>query len=318
MPGSAESSTTGLSPARHPMTLTDTRGILHPAEQAEHRSLIRLPPSTTTRGYVEWYWSVRWDLRGRPPYRTQVLPFPSVNVTFERTDTCTGGFVNGVCTTTFIRELSGLGETFGIRFRAGGFGAFTGLDVGAFRDRAVNIIDIMPEAAGLTERMLEAATDEQRRAVAEEYLTSRSVVHDPVYPLVLRIIEAMATDRELTKVGQITERFDVSVRTLQRMFRRYVGAGPKWVLRRYRLQDGAELLARGRVEDLAALASELGYFDQAHFSHEFTAAVGMSPSEYAKKSLGVRDEVTEKGLRAEISRLDSAEGEAGVRVPCTR
>ncbi|WP_330231855.1 helix-turn-helix domain-containing protein [Nocardia sp. NBC_00508] len=273
---------------------TDTKGILHPAEQAKHRSLVRLPPSNAVDRHIEWYWAVRWDLRGRPPYRAEVLPYPSVNITFERSATRTGGFVNGVYTAKFVRELSGMGEVFGIRFRAGGFGAFTGLDVGSFRDGTVSITDVMPDAAGLTERVLDAPTDERRRIVVEEYLTSRPAVEDPTYRLVLRIVDAMATDQELTRVDQVTDRFGVTARTLQRMFRRYVGAGPKWVLRRYRLQDGADLLAKGRTEDLAALAAELGYFDQAHFSREFTLEVGMAPLEYAKNSLRFRDEVTAK------------------------
>ncbi|WP_083880511.1 helix-turn-helix domain-containing protein [Nocardia araoensis] len=294
MPSSAESSAAGPPRPRNPLAPADTKGILHPDEQAKHRSLVRLPPSPAVDRYVEWYWAVGWDLRGRPPYRAEVLSYPSVNVTFERSETRTGGFVNGVTTTKFIRELSGLGETFGIRFRAGGFGAFTGLDVGSFRDRAVPLADVLPDATSLTERVLEAPTVERRRRVVEEYLADHPAVEDPTYRLVLRIVDAMATDQELTRVDQIAERFDVPARTLQRMFRRYVGAGPKWVLRRYRLQDGADLLAKGRTEDLAALAAELGYFDQAHFSREFTAEVGMAPGEYAKNSLRLRNEVTAK------------------------
>ncbi|WP_406273608.1 helix-turn-helix domain-containing protein [Nocardia sp. NBC_00881] len=294
MPGRAESPGTEPGRARNPALPADTKGILHPDEQAKHRSLARLVPGPAMDRYVEWYWSVRWDLRGRPPYRAEVLSYPSVNITFERSDARSGGFVNGVSTGKYVRELSGLGETFGIRFRAGGFGAFTGLDVGSFRDSSVGLTDIMPEAAGLAERVLDVPTDGQRRAVVEEFLAGRPSVDDSTYRLVLRIVDAMANDLELTRVDQITDRFGVPTRTLQRMFRRYVGAGPKWVLRRYRLQDGADLLAKGRTEDLAALAADLGYFDQAHFSREFTAEVGMTPLEYAKNSLRSRNEVTSK------------------------
>ncbi|MFF3224264.1 DUF6597 domain-containing transcriptional factor [Nocardia suismassiliense] len=292
MPGSTDSARL----PRNPVAPADTTGILHPDEQAKYRSLARLPAGPAVDRFVEWYWSVRWDLRGRPPYRAEVLSYPSVNLTFERSATRTGGFVTGVCTTKFIRELHGAGEVFGVRFRAGGFGAYTGLDVGSFRDTTVDLIDVMPEARGLTDRVLDATTDEQRSAVLDEFLAARPAADDPTYHLVLRIIDAMAGDAELTRVDQITDRFGIPTRTLQRMFRRYVGAGPKWVLRRYRLQDGAELLARGRTEDLAALAAELGYFDQAHFSREFTAEVGMAPLEYAKNSLRSRNEVTAKVL----------------------
>ncbi|MGQ4599946.1 DUF6597 domain-containing transcriptional factor [Nocardia sp. R6R-6] len=294
MPSNAESSAVEPQQSRNPSRPTDTKGILHPAEQAKHRALVRLPPSDAVGHYIEWYWAVSWDLRGRPPYRAEVLSYPSVNVTFERSGTRTGGFVNGVCTTRFIRELSGVGQTFGIRFRAGGFGAFTGLEAGSFRDRVVAVADVLPDAAGLTERVLGAATDERRRAVVEEYLMGRPAVDDPTYRMVLRIVDTMAADQELTRVDQITDRFGVPARTLQRMFRRYVGASPKWVLRRYRLQDAADLLAKGRTEDLAALAAELGYFDQAHFSREFTAEVGTAPLKYANNSLRSRDELTAK------------------------
>ncbi|MBF6329990.1 helix-turn-helix transcriptional regulator [Nocardia transvalensis] len=267
------------------------KGILRPHEQARHRTLGRLPAGSETARFIEWYWTVSWDLRGRPTYLAEVLPFPSVNVTFERTHTRTGGWVNGVSTVKYTRELSGVGETFGVKFRPGGFGAFTGLDVGAFRDTAIELTEVLPEAAGLTDKVLSAATDEQRRAIVEDFFAdaARHTAVDDAYRLVLRIIAAMESDRELTRVDQVTERFDVPVRTLQRLFRRYVGAGPKWVLRRYRLQDGAHLLATGRTADLAALALDLGYFDQAHFSREFAKEVGMAPLEYARTSLISQD-----------------------------
>lgn len=246
--------------------------------------LTRLPAGPELSRFVEWYWHVRWDLRGCPPFLAEVLPFPSVNLTFERTHTRTGGFVNGVCTTKFTRELSEEGETFAVKFRPGGFGAFTGLDVGSFRDTALDITEALPRASGLTGRVLSAATAEQRRDLLEDFFAdaARTAPIDESYRLVLRIIAAMESDRDLTRVDQVTERFGVPIRTLQRLFRRYVGASPKWVLRRYRLQDGAQLLADGRTADLAALALDLGYFDQAHFSREFAAEVGMAPLEYAR------------------------------------
>lgn len=267
------------------------KAILHPGEQARHRSLIRLQPGPRMRAFVAQYWSVRWDLPEWPPYSAEVLPYPCVNVTFERTSTRCGGFVNGVCTTKFVRELSGKGETFGVRFREGGFGAFTGLDVGSFRDSAVGLTDVLPEAAGLCEQVLAQPSDEGRRRLVEEFLSARPVGTDPNYRLVRDIVDAMVVDERLTSVGQVTEQFGVSNRSLQRVFRRYIGAGPKWVLRRYRLQDGADLLARGHIGDLAAMAAELGYFDQAHFTREFTAEIGMAPLAYAKSSLRSRNEV---------------------------
>ncbi|WP_308015077.1 AraC family transcriptional regulator [Nocardia coffeae] len=263
------------------------KGILHPRTQARHRRLTRVPASAQMSRFVEWYWEVRWDLRGCPPFVAEVLPFPSVNLTFERTTASTGGFVNGVCTTKFTRELAEEGEAFAVKFRPGGFGAFTGLDVASFRDSAIDLIEVLPQAEGLTERVLAVPTAERRRDVVEDFFAeqARTAVVDDNYRLLLRMIAAMESDRDLLRVDQVAERFGVPIRTLQRLFRRYVGANPKWVLRRYRLQDGAQLLADGRTEDLAALALDLGYFDQAHFSREFALEVGMAPLEYARSAV---------------------------------
>jgi AraC-like DNA-binding protein len=67
-----------------------------------------------------------------------------------------------------------------------------------------------------------------------------------------------------------------STRTPQRLFRRYVGVGPKWVLQRYRLHAAIERLARRRDTDRTRFALELGYF--AHVIADSRAVVGRSPS----------------------------------------
>ncbi|MEV0466189.1 helix-turn-helix domain-containing protein [Nocardia tengchongensis] len=263
------------------------KGILRPRQQNAANNHARLPAGERVARYVEWYWAVRWDRRGEPPFLAEVLPYPCVNLTFERTHERTGAFVTGVWTTKYVRELAGAGETFGVKFRAGGFGAFTGLDVGALSDTSVPAAQIFPAADALADAVLATEDTLRRRELIEDFLVAAQGAEGDqrAYRQVLAIIEAMEHDRDLTRVDQVTERFDIPVRTLQRVFRRYVGAGPKWVLRRYRLQDGAHLLAEGRTSDLAALALELGYFDQAHFSNEFAKEIGMPPLEYARISL---------------------------------
>ena len=79
-------------------------------------------------------------------------------------------------------------------------------------------------------------------------------------------------------------------RSLQRLFAEYVGVGPKWVIRRYRIYDALERAATTASVDWVRLATDLGYSDQAHFSREFTSIVGTSPTRYAKNGLRPRPE----------------------------
>ena len=96
------------------------------------------------------------------------------------------------------------------------------------------------------------------------------------------IVHALLYDREITRVEEVCQRFGRSARTLQRMFQRYVGVSPKWVLRRYRLHEAAARLAEGTSGTWAEVAADLGYYDQSHFIRDFTRAIGMTPVAYAE------------------------------------
>ncbi len=124
------------------------------------------------------------------------------------------------------------------------------------------------------------AAPEEKLALTEAFLRARMPEPDPDVALVQEVVADMLEVEPGTSVEAIARRHAVSTRTLQRLFRRHVGVGPKWVLRRYRLQEAAEQLAAGERSDWTRLALDLGYFDHAHFIRDFRAVVGRSPSEY--------------------------------------
>lgn len=73
-------------------------------------------------------------------------------------------------------------------------------------------------------------------------------------------------------------------RTLQRLFPRLVGVSPLWVIRRRRLQRVAERMDGDTDGNLAELASELGFADQAHLTREFRRVIGRPPGAYRADS----------------------------------
>ena len=97
------------------------------------------------------------------------------------------------------------------------------------------------------------------------------------------LVERMAADPTLVRVEDVAALASIEVRALQRSFRAYVGATPKWVIGRYRLHEAAAQLAGAQAPNLAELALRLGYFDQAHFVRDFKAVVGRPPGRYAKE-----------------------------------
>ncbi len=172
---------------------------------------------------------------------------------------------------------------FGVKFRPGAFLPFLGAPVSGITESVLPAEQLWgPAAADLARRMTAARGVDGLVASVEEFLRARWPEPDPHVELVGRIVAALLRDRTITRVDDVTDRFGITPRTLQRLFQRYVGVSPKWVLRRYRLHEAAAALAQEQDRPWADVAAELGYFDQSHFIRDFTAAIGMTPVAYAQ------------------------------------
>jgi AraC-like DNA-binding protein len=192
--------------------------------------------------------------------------------------------LHGVVTRRFTVTLRGAGRVFGVKFRPGGFGAFTGDDIARWTDRVLPLSDVLgSDWDELLSQVLDEERDERRAALVDEFLRAKAPGPDPRYERLLEVVREMLEDPGLTSVQQVVERCDISLRTLQRLFHRYVGVGPKWVLQRFRLHDAVVMLESADPPDLATLAVELGWFDQAHFSRDFADLVGVTPAAYAAR-----------------------------------
>jgi len=120
-------------------------------------------------------------------------------------------------------------------------------------------------------------------ASIEEWLRRSVPEADPTAQWVTEVVATVVVDPDITRVDQLASCSGTSVRRLQRLFAAYVGVSPKWVIRRYRLQEVTERMARGDTADWAGLAAELGYADQAHFTRDFTGVFGETPAQYARR-----------------------------------
>jgi AraC-like DNA-binding protein len=256
-------------------------GILNPKVSETKFQLERLEPATDLRFFIERYWIIHWDLRGQAPYVSENLPFPCVNMVVEPQKS--GIF--GVVTSKFTHRLEGKSAVFGIKFRPGAFYPFYQQAVSELTDTYLPITTVFGVAGREYETAILAQdNDSERIAIAESFLRTRLPQEDETITVINQIIDCIRTQPTITKVDDMLYRIPMSKRTLQRIFRQYVGVSPKWVIQRYRLQEAADLLAAGHVENWSALALKLGYFDQAHFIKDFKTIVGKTPAEYGKNS----------------------------------
>lgn len=255
------------------------RGVLRhaPGPGAFHHA--RIAPAPALAAVVQHFWIVRWDLEGLPPQVRETLPHPNVHLVFEPG----GARVQGVHSGRFTRTLEGRGGVFGVKFRPGGFRAYLGQPVSALRNASLPIEKVWgAEGSALQADMLGLSADEAQVACAERFFLARLPAPDADAELAGAIVDAIAADLRITRVEQLSERWGIGLRSLQRLFGDYVGVAPKWAINRYRLHEALERLAAGGDVDWAQLALDLDYFDQAHFIRDFKALVGRPPAGYVR------------------------------------
>lgn len=224
-------------------------------------------PSPDLAPYVARYWMVSW--RYAEPYRQLIVPNPAVHLTFQNGRAT----VRGVWRGHQFKVLTGTDRVFGVAFRPAGFRPFLSAPVATITDRTIDAREVFH---GDPPDPVDVPT-------VEDFLRAQRPEPDAKAEWADAIVARIAADPRVTRVGDLAHDLGMSVRSLQRLFAEYVGVGPKWVIRRYRLHEVSQRLARGEPVDWAELAAELGYADQPHFVRDFRRMFGEPPSRYAER-----------------------------------
>lgn len=263
-----------------PSTKKPSLGVLNLEAGEKKFSLTRHEPAEELRFFIQRYWIVSWDLRGQDPYRQDVLPHPCVNLVFDKGKTAVFGVSKG----KFSYLLQGKGRVFGVKFKPGAFYPFLQSPVSRLYGRSIDVREVFDiDVNALEQTILSQKTEAGAVELANQFFCDHLPEHDENVARVNRIVEEIKSERKITRVDDVVDRFHINKRTLQRLFNQYVGVSPKWVIKRYRLHEAAEHMAKGGMIDWPHLAFALGYFDQAHFIKDFKSLVGISPQAYLQQ-----------------------------------
>jgi AraC-like DNA-binding protein len=254
-------------------------GILYANTAREKFQYGTLPPAAELAPFVQNYWTVSWDLRGERPFTQRVLTRPGVNMTFKAGRSRIAGLTTG----QFAEVLEGRHRVFGVRFRTGSFRSFLDAPVAEITDRFLSVRGVFGERGQALEwELLREPSVAAMAAIMDRFLAPLAPRQDRDAELAEEIVAEIAGNRGLVRVNDLAADVGLGPRTLQRLFQEYVGAGPKWVIRRYRMQEALARTVAGEPASWGDLAAELGYADQAHFIRDFTANVGEPPSRYVR------------------------------------
>jgi AraC-like DNA-binding protein len=267
-----------------PDTKSAPKGLIDPVGAAHRIRLATYAPSAPLLPFIDYFWLVHWNLEDAPDQVQRVLPYPNAHLVFDRGQTAIHGVVRGA----FERTVSGAGRVLGVRFRPGGLRPFIRMPLSRLTDRTMPLDDVLHiGSAEAEQRVLSQPADLDMVAAAEAMLLAVLPAPDPRALLAAQAVEAAAAAGGPITAHALATQLGIEERSLQRLFSNYVGVSPKWVIQRFRLQEASwRLAAQGRIA-LSALAAELGFSDQAHFTRDFSKLVGQSPLAYWKTQQAV-------------------------------
>jgi AraC-like DNA-binding protein len=191
----------------------------------------------------------------------------------------------------------------GVQFRPGGAAAFFGGDTAALQNQTV-LLDTFwgAFARELHERLQAVKEVGARLRLLESLLTSRLDSARAPDRRVDAALTVLHRDPTATRVGPAQDASGLGTTRFIQRFHAEVGLTPKRYARVLRLTTLLRLIPAEGARDLAGLAAEVGYADQAHLAHDFRALTGLTLSEYRaaapdRPTHVARSEVFDKTLR---------------------
>lgn len=270
--------------------------VLDPAEFLLHAHYDHAQPAAPLRRWVDRYWSVTWQLPPGQQHVVTTLDDPAIHLTREwggvrragDSSVHAGTWITGPVTRgRFEVTQSGTGGVIGVRFRLGGTTAFTTAPPASVRDRTIPAAEwfdteFPPAAPPGTANTAHTGSTATRAAPAlDAWLLAQRPQDASGYAEFSAVLELLA-DPEVTGTAELERRSGHGIRNLQRVFRRFVGVGPKRMILRSRVMDAVSAIDRGDHRPITDLAQDLGWYDQSHFVRDFRTITGVTPSAYAR------------------------------------
>ncbi|MGL4619567.1 MAG: DUF6597 domain-containing transcriptional factor [Chroococcidiopsis sp.] len=248
----------------------------------------RLPLSQ----FVELLWSREGE--NLPKTQSRLLPIGSMELVINLQEdriplfdcdsrvqigSTNGSMLCGTHSQGFIINNDSKISMMGVHFKPGGNTPFFMLPAGELHNQRISLNELWQgRAAELRDRLLESTTVASRFWVLEQFLL---MVMKPLdrYPAIAMALQEFRR-YPTTRISEVTDKIGFSTRHFNQLFRDQVGLTPKLFCRVRRLQQALDLASGKDQVDWADVAIACGYFDQAHFIHDFRTFAHCTPTEY--------------------------------------
>ena len=169
---------------------------------------------------------------------------------------------------------------FGAGLMPAGWSKLIGIAADALADTATDLGGVVGGGADATLQALGNARDDAARiTVIDRFFLALQAKGHATPSWFTTLADEWLTATADPKVDCLIEQAGMSARQVERWTRRYYGASPKLLARKYRALQAAVRLGTRDVPSWTDAAGD-AFYDQSHFIREFKQFVGMTPSHF--------------------------------------
>jgi AraC-like DNA-binding protein len=252
---------------------------------------LQLIPSGPLRLFVKLLW---FSDGGAAAGRELVLPTGSMHLAirledeplrvYDSVDTVTSraigtAVVGGARAGFYVRDISRPVRSLGAMLYPGASLPLFGVPADELAGRHTPLDDLWSDVDVMRDRLRGLASPQEQLAVFAAILTARLPRVRGIHPAVAHALQRFAAGCE---VRSVVDEVGYSHHQFITLFREAVGLAPKRYCRVLRFHRVVERLAVDLEVPWGQLALEAGYSDQAHFTREFHAFSGVTPSTFRR------------------------------------
>lgn len=178
-------------------------------------------------------------------------------------------------------------STLGVVLKPGAIPALLRIPSDEFQGQVASLESVLKaDISGLRDRLIAASTHQKKFSLMESFLSSLLNSEHQLHPAIDFAVSQIDKQNGLLPISEILNQTGYSRRWFSQIFRNTVGISPKQYSRIQRLQSNLQLIRKAGTPNWPEMAISNGFFDQAHFIHDFKDLTGISPSEYVRTQGG--------------------------------
>jgi len=255
---------------------------------------LEVKPHPILRNYIKCFWYLERDYAANPLSSEIILPDGSVDFVFQIDENSLYtksdhdlvrqpfGFLIGHQKQPVQLTAAGKNVTAGIRFFAYGAYPFLQIPIHKLQEPTTGLDDLLGKnIRELVEKVQGLSVDRIFEEFEKFLIISLHSFKVNIEPIKIAT-ELLFQNRGFVDISKLALEVNLSTRNLERKFDEIIGVSPKALARVIRFDNLKNELILTPQTSLTDLAFRYGYFDQAHFIHDFKNFAGQTPSAFKR------------------------------------